>query len=119
MSRTCAALEVDPRLRYIETVYGVGYRFTRADPCAPSPQTDRGFVVIGFISIIIIVMLARWNTRTEFNRFVSDRRGSDLVTSLGEYYAGHGSWNGVQQAVNQQVVTTFQGPPPTGPRPTG
>jgi len=77
-----------------------------------------GFVVIGFVSIIIIVVLARWNTRTEFNRFINDRRGSDLVTSLGEYYAGHGSWDGVQQAVNSQVVTTFQGPPPTGPRPT-
>ena len=43
------------------------------------------FLVIGLISIAMIVLLARQNTQTEFNRFVADRRGQDLVTELANY----------------------------------
>jgi len=76
-----------------------------------------GFVVIGLISIAMIVLLARWNTRTEFTRFVSDRRGSDLGTTLAEYYTRTGSWAGVKGAFDQQLDPAQQGPP-GAPRPT-
>ena len=55
------------------------------------------FLVIGLISIAIIVLLARQNTQTEFNRFVTDRRGEDLVTELANYYQTNGSWNGANE----------------------
>ncbi|MEW6030172.1 MAG: sensor histidine kinase [Chloroflexota bacterium] len=55
------------------------------------------FLAIGLISIAIIVLLARQNTRDEFNRFVAVGRGEDLVTELADYYRTHGSWDGVQE----------------------
>ena len=52
------------------------------------------FLIIALVSIVLIVLLARWNTGTEFSRFVTDRRGADLVTSLENYYRTTGSWEG-------------------------
>ncbi len=40
------------------------------------------FLGIGLISISMIVLLARQNTRTEFNRFIAGDRGDDLVAEL-------------------------------------
>ena len=57
------------------------------------------FLIIGLISISILVLLARQNTQTEFNRFVTDRRGDDLVTELTEYYTAHGTWDGADKAI--------------------
>ena len=45
------------------------------------------FLGLGLVSIVLIVLLARWNTGTEFSRFVTDRQGADLVESLSDYYA--------------------------------
>ncbi len=59
------------------------------------------FVVIGLVSILSIVLLARWNTRNEFDRFIVDRRGQDLLSSLQEYYARTGSWQGVDTTLFQ------------------
>jgi signal transduction histidine kinase len=56
-----------------------------------------GFMLVGLISIVLIVLLARWNTKTEFHRFVSDQQGADLVSQLADYYEKHGSWDGAQQ----------------------
>ena len=53
------------------------------------------FLGIALVSIVLIVLLARWNTGTEFSRFVTDRRGADLVISLEDYYRATGSWEGV------------------------
>lgn len=64
------------------------------------------FLGLGLISIVIIVLLARWNTGTEFSRFVVDRRGADLVDSLSNYYQTHGSW----QAVGN-LIETGNNPP--------
>ena len=56
------------------------------------------FFVIGIISIFMIVLLARQNTRTEFNRYITGGRGDDLVTALVNYYETNGSWKGVDTA---------------------
>lgn len=57
------------------------------------------FLIIGLISIFIIILLARQNTRTEFNRFIAGDRGEDLVTELVNYHQTHGSWEGVETAI--------------------
>ncbi|MFZ5857202.1 MAG: ATP-binding protein [Chloroflexota bacterium] len=57
-----------------------------------------GFLAIGLVSIFIVILLARQNTRDEFTRFVTNRRGEDLVTALANYYQANGSWDGVQDA---------------------
>lgn len=52
------------------------------------------FVSIGVISVAVIAFSARWNTRAEFIRFVSDRQQSDIATELTDYYRTTGSWDG-------------------------
>ncbi len=51
------------------------------------------FLGIGLVSIILISMLARWNTRSEFIRFISDQYELDLVAGLSEHYQTSGSWD--------------------------
>ncbi len=72
------------------------------------------FLAIALISIVLIVLLARWNTGTEFSRFISDRRGADQVNSLAEYYRTHGSWEAVSltdSASDQPARPGGNGPP--------
>ena len=70
------------------------------------------FLGIALVSIVLIVLLARWNTGTEFSRFVLDRRGADLVQNFADYYSTHGSWEGVEQTI---VVETAPQMPEGGP----
>jgi two-component system sensor histidine kinase BaeS len=67
------------------------------------------FLVIGLISIAMIVLLARQNTQTEFNRFVADRRGQDLVTELANFYKINNSWNGVEAAIASSAAHFTEG----------
>ena len=57
------------------------------------------FLGIALVSIVSIVLLARWNTGTEFSRFVSDRWGEDMSENLADYYRENGSWEGVQRII--------------------
>jgi len=54
------------------------------------------FLSIGIVSVTIIFMTARWNTRAEFISFLTDQNRTDLVTYLGEYHSANGSWSGVE-----------------------
>lgn len=54
------------------------------------------FLSIGVVSVAVIFITARWNTRQEFIRFLTDQNQSSLVAGLSEYYARNGSWEGVQ-----------------------
>lgn len=74
------------------------------------------FVVIGLVSILSIMLLARWNTRTEFDRFILDRRGQEVLAGLQQYYAANGSWQGLDNTLS--VGGAFSGTPSeTAPRP--
>jgi two-component system sensor histidine kinase BaeS len=74
------------------------------------------FLGIALVSIVIIVLLARWNTGTEFSRFVSDRRGADLVQSLTDYYSSQGSWEGVEKTIITETIPQMpEGGPPREP----
>jgi len=72
------------------------------------------FLGIALVSIVLIVVLARWNTGTEFSRFVVDRRGEDLVQNLADYYRTKGSWEGVDKTILSEAVP--QGPEGGPPR---
>lgn len=54
------------------------------------------FLGIALVSILLIVLLARWNTGAEFSRFVVDRRGEELIERFAEYYSTYGSWEGIE-----------------------
>jgi signal transduction histidine kinase len=71
------------------------------------------FLGIALVSIVLIVLLARWNTGTEFSRFVVDRRGADLVQNLADYYSANGSWDGVENTILSEAAppSPENGPP--------
>jgi len=54
------------------------------------------FLSIGIISITIIFVTARWNTRQEFINFLSDQTRNEVVVALTEYHQINGSWNGAE-----------------------
>src|ERR1051325_6508689 len=54
------------------------------------------FLSVGGISVAIIFITARLNTRAEFLRFLSDQSRTDLISALSNYHHQNGSWDGVQ-----------------------
>jgi len=54
------------------------------------------FLSIGIVSVAVIFITARWNTRQEFINFLSDQSQSNIVTSLTNYYQQNGSWDGIE-----------------------
>src|SRR5215208_6433254 len=52
------------------------------------------FLSIGVISVAIIFITARWNTRQEFIRFLTDQNRNDIVAQLSNYYEENGTWVG-------------------------
>lgn len=54
------------------------------------------FLSIGVVSVAVIFITARWNTRQEFIKFLSDQNQSSIVTELTVYYQQNGSWEGVE-----------------------
>ena len=61
------------------------------------------FLGIALISIALIVLLARWNTNTEFSRYISDQRGKEAAEALGNYYQATGSWEGLQRFIKMAL----------------
>ncbi len=54
------------------------------------------FLSIGIISVAVIFVTARWNTRQEFINFLSDQSQSNIITSLTVFHQQNGSWEGVE-----------------------
>ena len=60
------------------------------------------FLSIGVLSVAIIFITARWNTRAEFIRFLSDQNQTDVITRLSEYHLANGTWLQVNTIFIQQ-----------------
>ncbi|HEX9838098.1 MAG TPA: ATP-binding protein [Anaerolineales bacterium] len=77
------------------------------------------FLSIGIISVAIIFLTARWNTRAEFIRFLSDQDQTDIVTALSNYHRENGSWVGAERIFfrNRTPQAAGNGPDPTRRRP--
>jgi len=58
------------------------------------------FLSIGIISVATIFVTARWNTRAEFIRFLTDQTQNDVVTQLSTYHQEYGSWEGVESVLH-------------------
>ena len=54
------------------------------------------FLSIGIISVTVIFVTARWNTRQEFIRFLTEQDRSNIVSQLTEYYENKGTWAGAE-----------------------
>jgi len=60
------------------------------------------FLSIGIVSVAIIFITARWNTRAEFIEFLSDQNQTDVITQLTEYHLANGTWGKVETIFIQQ-----------------
>ncbi|MEW6406660.1 MAG: hypothetical protein AB1649_33175, partial [Chloroflexota bacterium] len=73
------------------------------------------FLIIGLVSILVVVLIAQWNTSQEFNKFVSTRNTEELTTRLTDYYVSHGgSWDGIGETI--QKSSDHQSPNPDDPQ---
>src|SRR5512138_2899672 len=54
------------------------------------------FLSIGIISVTVIFLTARWNTRQEFIRFLTEQNRSNIIAQLTEYYENTGTWVGAE-----------------------
>lgn len=54
------------------------------------------FLSIGVVSVTIIFITARWNTRQEFIRFLTDQNQTDISARLTNYYEENGTWVGAE-----------------------
>jgi DNA-binding response OmpR family regulator len=116
-----AKIEVDPRNpRYVETVYGIGYRFTpnchMKEPVKVSIRSLTVKLIIAFlvVSLAGTVLLALWAGRTTsnaFTSFVDEQEQAELVSRLAGYYRLNNNWDGVE-ALLGAPATPGQG---TGP----
>ena len=70
------------------------------------------FLSIGIVSVTIIFITARWNTRQEFIRFLSDQDRTNIVAQLTNYYEENGTWVGANVVLYQT-----DGPPGPGSHP--
>ena len=66
------------------------------------------FLSIGIVSVTIIFITARWNTRQEFIRFLSDQDRTNIVAQLTNYYEENGTWVGAN-------IVLYQTDGPQGP----
>ena len=72
------------------------------------------FLSIGIISVTVIFLTARWNTRQEFIRFLTDQDRNNIVAQLTEYYENNGTWVGAD--VDLYPSSGHQGPGGGPPR---
>lgn len=54
------------------------------------------FLSIGIISVGVIFVTARWNTRQEFISFLNDQSQSNIITNLTVFHQQNGSWEGAE-----------------------
>src|SRR5512138_1858466 len=66
------------------------------------------FLSIGIVSVTIIFITARWNTRQEFIRFLSDQDRTNIAAQLTNYYEENGTWAGAN-------IVLYQTDGPPGP----
>jgi two-component system sensor histidine kinase BaeS len=65
------------------------------------------FLLIGSIGAVLVAVLVGQRTRSEFDKFVSQRDQPALITALGDYYAAHGSWNGADDALRADPALAY------------
>lgn len=66
------------------------------------------FLLVGLVGAILVALLIGLRTRSEFNRFLSTRDQAVLVSALGDYYATHGGWNGVDDLLANPPLAFYR-----------
>jgi len=66
------------------------------------------FLAISMLSVMLIVLSARWVTEREFRSYLFDQNRNNIITTLADFYSKNGSWDGVENA----PLLPGQTPPP-------
>ncbi len=56
------------------------------------------FLGISLVSVLLIVVFARYTTDREFRQFTTNNNRSTLMETLQDYYITQGSWKGIERA---------------------
>ncbi len=59
------------------------------------------FLLVGVIGSLLVAAFINTRTRAEFERFLLDRRRTQLTEQLVTYYQEHGSWEGVEDLIRR------------------
>jgi len=73
------------------------------------------FLAISMLSVMLIVLSARWLTEREFRSYLFTQNRNSMVTALADYYGKNGSWVGVDSA----LLVPGNSPPPRVPAGAG
>ena len=71
------------------------------------------FLIISLVSVLLIVVFARYTTGREFRQFTEDNNRSTLMETLQSYYVTNGSWDGIERA---ELLTRYPAPNNNPPR---
>ena len=71
------------------------------------------FLGISLVSVLLIVLFARYTTDLEFRRFTATNDRSTLIDTLKDYYIDHGSWAGIDTTeLFMRFPAPNENPPP-------
>jgi two-component system sensor histidine kinase BaeS len=68
------------------------------------------FLFISMLSVLLIVLSARWVTDREFRTYLFNQNRNAIITTLTGYYSKNGTWSGVETALMNSTQ------PPLPPR---
>ena len=57
------------------------------------------FLAISMLSVVLIVLSARYVTDREFRSYLFNQNRNSIITELADYYGKNGTWNGVDIAL--------------------
>ena len=57
------------------------------------------FLVVSMLSVVLIVLSARWMTEREFRSYLFDQNLNSVISTLEDYYSKNGTWDGVENAL--------------------
>lgn len=65
------------------------------------------FLLVGVLGVLLFALLVGQRTRTEFNRFLSDRDRAILIDALSNYYAENGDWSDVRRVLGAPPLNYY------------
>jgi two-component system sensor histidine kinase BaeS len=65
------------------------------------------FLLVGLTGAILVAVLVGVRTRSELDRFLSERDQVTLIDALGTYYATHGSWDDVRELLTAPPLNNY------------
>ena len=95
--------------RYIETVYGIGYRFdgvvrpTLLPMRSLTLKLTLAFLIVGLIGALLVAFFVGQRTGREFDQFLALQERARLISELQDVYTATGDWTGLEERLGGQL----------------